>query len=190
MKDKKPLVLTREGRAPPLHGPERPSERAGKATCGGPTTSRLPSSKTPSRARSKVSSFPSLSGPGSSSRRRGGGEMGWEGGGEVIRPRDGGLLRCPLPPANSGELRSCLLITTTKNHTGVPPCSSWAALLWGSQRASARLGGETVGGEAEERGKRRLRDKKGGGKGAERVERKSWTETKAQRERSGEGREK
>ena len=47
-----------------------------------------------------------------------------------------------------------------------------------------------MGGEAEGKGERRLRDKKGGGKGTERVERESWTETKAQRERSVVGREK
>ena len=120
--------------------------------------------------------------------------MGWGGGRRSHQTTRWGTPALPPSPPNSGGLRSCLLITTTKNHTRVPPlqllgCSS---LLWGSQRESAGEGGwrETVGGEAEGRGERRLRDKKGGGKGAERVERESWTETKAQRERSGEGREK
>lgn len=97
-------------------------------------------------------------------------------------------------PPSPRKLRGTAIVFTNNNnkesHASPPLQFLGCSLGQPKSVGQGGGGGETVGGEADERGERRLRDKKGGGKGAERVERESWTETKAQRERSGEGREK
>lgn len=157
MKDEKPLALTREGPAPPFRGPRRPRERAAEATCGGvPTLRGPPPPPNPGHAQKFVPFLPRAA-PGPAlecaGKVRGAGRGG--GGGEVVGPRDQGLLRCP---PNSGALRSCLLITTTKNHKRAPSFSPWAALRFFGAAKESRRGWGGWGGERVER---RQRDKKG-----------------------------
>lgn len=141
------LELTREGLAPPFRGPRRPSERAAKATCGGPNTSR-PHRPRPIQGTLKslfLSSPRAAPGPAlqCAGKVRGVGEVGvWRG----HRTTRSGTRE--VPP----QLRGAATMFTNNNNKESQACplfqsSGCSSLLWGSKGESAGLEGGLEGGE-------------------------------------------